>query len=312
MRAVIIPTCVSTVTGNTRCWIVRKRRSPTGEVPLPPVEGLHSPEKVDVQLTEEVIGRALVNSTGECTAENPEPGPLAQNIDEMLSEIRKEVTRPVCRPCISSNIDSLTTMHSNLNVPALLAALENYPDKVLSRRLADGFQFGFKVGYSGERRPRVCKNSKTATARPTIVKEMIQKEVDLGRYVGPFDHPPIPNLTCSPIALVPKGDKFRMINNLSYPRGDSINDAISDADAATQYERFDRAIDILLKQGKGAVMFKADIKSAFRNIPIHPDDFCLFGVQFDSLYYVDRNMFRSTYVLHNIRGSGNIFTVDGD
>ena len=89
---------------------------------------------------------------------------------------------------------------------------------------------------------------------------------------------------------MPKGEKFRMINNLSYPRGDSINTFISDQDSRTEYERFDRAVEILLKHGQGAFMFKADIKSAFRNIPIHPDDFCLFGVQFEGEFYVDRNL----------------------
>jgi hypothetical protein len=44
---------------------------------------------------------------------------------------------------------------------------------------------------------------------------------------------------------------------------------------------------ILQSLGKGAFMAKTDLKSAFRLIPIHPDDWNLLGVNWKSRYYVD-------------------------
>ena len=42
------------------------------------------------------------------------------------------------------------------------------------------------------------------------------------------------------------------------------------------------------KAGKGAKLVKVDIKSAFRLLPVHPDDFNLLGMYFGGMYYVDK------------------------
>ncbi len=39
-----------------------------------------------------------------------------------------------------------------------------------------------------------------------------------------------------------------------------------------QYVSVENAIQLVVKQGPGALMAKIDIKSAYRNVPIHPDD----------------------------------------
>ena len=39
--------------------------------------------------------------------------------------------------------------------------------------------------------------------------------------------------------------------------------------------------------GKNALMAKRDIKSAFRLLPIHPNDFHLLGIKVDDHYYID-------------------------
>ncbi|XP_061185481.1 uncharacterized protein LOC133193533 [Saccostrea echinata] len=40
--------------------------------------------------------------------------------------------------------------------------------------------------------------------------------------------------------------------------------------------------------GKGALLGKMDIKSAFRLLPIKPNDFCLLGFKFEGKYYIDK------------------------
>ena len=42
--------------------------------------------------------------------------------------------------------------------------------------------------------------------------------------------------------------------------------------------------------GSGALLAKADIKSAFRLIPIHPDDFCLLGIKVSDKIFVDKTL----------------------
>jgi hypothetical protein len=48
------------------------------------------------------------------------------------------------------------------------------------------------------------------------------------RIAGPFLSPPFQNLVCSPLGLIPKNipGKFRLIHDLSFPKGNSINSHI--------------------------------------------------------------------------------------
>ena len=154
-----------------------------------------------------------------------------------------------------------------------------------------GFKSGFDIAYQGPRVGRVSPNSPTLRGLESIVQEKIDKEVKMGRYVGPFASPPLPNLICSPLALVPKGaDDFRLINNLKLPIGTSVNSFIHPADATTVYQPFDHAVRLVLDQGQGAWMSRCDLKSAFRQVPLRVQDFALFGVAFQRKFYVDRNM----------------------
>jgi len=54
-----------------------------------------------------------------------------------------------------------------------------------------------------------------------------------------------------------------------------------------QYARLQDAIKLIQEVGQGAYLSKADIKSAFRLVPIHPDYYHLFGFCWRSKYYYD-------------------------
>ena len=47
---------------------------------------------------------------------------------------------------------------------------------------------------------------------------------------------------------------------------------------------------VVAELGKGALMAKADIESAFRLLPIHPEDFCLIGMKIGDLLFVDKSL----------------------
>lgn len=119
---------------------------------------------------------------------------------------------------------------------------------------------------------------------------VVNKEVSLGRVAGPFDVPPMLNLRISPIGLVPKatpGD-FRLIHHLSYPEGESVNDFIDQKVCSVQYAKFDDAVSMIQHLGNGALLAKADIKSAFRLLIVSPGDFELLGFRLDNKYYYDK------------------------
>ena len=138
--------------------------------------------------------------------------------------------------------------------------------------LVNGLSYGTPVGYTGPEKSRVSRNLILVTQHPEIVSTSLSKEINLGRVAGPFDVPPLPNLQCHPVGVVPKkhSTDWRTIYHLSYPEGDSINDYIPKDPYSLQYVRVDDAICIIKSLGLGSFMAKTDLKSAFRLIPVHP------------------------------------------
>ena len=141
----------------------------------------------------------------------------------------------------------------------------------------------------GPHKPRVSRNLISANQHPDVVKSNLCKEISLGRVAGPFSSSPLPNLQCHPVGVVPKkhSSEWRTIYHLSYPEGDSINDYIPKDPYALQDVRVDDAIRILKSLGPGSFMAKTDLKSAFRLIPVHPEDWHLLGIYWQQQYYVD-------------------------
>ena len=54
------------------------------------------------------------------------------------------------------------------------------------------------------------------------------------------------------------------------------------------YASFDKAVNIAVSAGRGAWLAKSDIKSAFRLLPVSPEDYELLGFSFDGSFYYDR------------------------
>ncbi len=126
----------------------------------------------------------------------------------------------------------------------------------------------------------MSRNLISASQYPEVVCANLTKEIQLGRIAGPFQSSPLPNFQCHPIGVVPKkhSAEWRTIYHLSYPEGDSVNDFVPKDPYSLQYVRVDDAIAILRLLGPGSFMAKTDLKSAFRLMPIHPDDWNLLGI----------------------------------
>ena len=182
--------------------------------------------------------------------------------------------------------------HTPVQLSTLLQLLVRYPNRKAADTLRSGFTVGFRLGFSGQREARDAPNLLSVKQAPTLALDKLMKEVDLGRMAGPFSTKPIENLRISPIGLVPKAEPgtFRLIHHLSYPDSDSVNSGIDRQLCTVQYTSFDEAVSMIAGAGPGALLAKADIQSAFRLIPIHPNDFCLLGIKVSDKIFVDKTL----------------------
>ena len=137
--------------------------------------------------------------------------------------------------------------------------------------------------YEGSIKFRAPDNLPTAKLDPQLIRDRLQKELQMGRMLGPFREPPFPDLMCSPVGLVPKKDtdEMHMIMHLSYLYGQSINDFINPVKASTSYQTFDDAIKLVVKQGRFCWISEGDVKLAFRVAPICFRDIKCLGIYFE-------------------------------
>ena len=180
-------------------------------------------------------------------------------------------------------------MPTPVNPDRFNSYLEGY-DPILRHEVIAGFRHGFALGFTGDPSGGLSDNLKTAKQHPNIVQTKIKIELDEGRFIGPFDTPPFSNYRTNPMGLVEKkgGSGFRLIHHLSYPHGSSVNDSIPREQCSVHYASIQDAIDSILHFDKPIFLAKSDIAHAFRNIPVHPDDYHLLGLQWEGEYYYDR------------------------
>ena len=154
--------------------------------------------------------------------------------------------------------------------------------------IIQGFTEGFRIGFVGPHVHSYARNHKSVTDNEQVFASKISKELSANRICGPFKVLPFPNLRVSPLGLIPKRDgDYRVIHDLSYPKGQGINADIPREFTHVQYETLDWVLDLIRKVGRGALIAKADIENAFRLLPIHPDDHELLGFCFNGYYYYD-------------------------
>jgi hypothetical protein len=94
----------------------------------------------------------------------------------------------------------------------------------------------------------------------------------------------------SPISLAEKfSSKKHLIVDLSAPREHpiypSINSLISKEEYSLSYVRIDDAISIICSLGKGALLCKTDITDAFKQLPVAPHLWNLYGIKWQDQYF---------------------------
>jgi len=155
--------------------------------------------------------------------------------------------------------------------------------------LLSGFSEGFRLNYTGPRVSIISKNLISAELHKNETRDKLDKEVKLGRILGPFDDKPISTMRVSPVGLVEKPDNgWRLITHLSFPNQFSVNDFIDSELCTVKYTSFDNVVNMIASQGKAAKIAKLDISQAFRLLIVNPADFDLLGIKFDGKFYIDK------------------------
>ena len=110
------------------------------------------------------------------------------------------------------------------------------------------------------------------------------------------------------MGAVPKSTpgRYRLIVDLSYPEGQSVNRRISEALGSLSYVSVEGAAQTVLHLGRGALLAKVDIRNAYRNIPVHSDDRWLLGLSWKGDIFID------TVLPFGLRSAPKIFNSVAD
>ena len=172
-----------------------------------------------------------------------------------------------------------------INTDYMRQMLRDYKDI----RVCDLLEFGFPLGFKGDENllpshDQIWKyrNHKGATDFAEHMIAYLEKENRNQAVLGPFKSNPFPNnLFISPLNSVPKKDnERRVILDLSYPRNSSINDFIVKDEYLGEkteiiFPKVDDFVELIKQKGRGCLLFKKDLRRAYRQISIDPGDYSL-------------------------------------
>ena len=120
--------------------------------------------------------------------------------------------------------------------------------------------------------------------------DKINSELAARRVRGPFGSLP-DYVKVSPFYVIPKSTpgKFRLIHNLSSPRGKSVNECIDPNMRSVSYCRCLDVAAFLSAKPESEVwyMAKVDMKDAYRCVPVYPGDWKYLGMRYKDKYFVD-------------------------
>ena len=148
-------------------------------------------------------------------------------------------------------------------------------------------EFGFPLDFN-RNCPLRCdnKNHSSATEYPNDVEAYIKEESDYQAILGPFPKNPIPGGHCSPFMTrsKPNSDRRRVIVDLSWPVGESVNAGIDkNMYLGSQFDLNFPSVDHITEEakriGRGALLYKVDVSRAFRHVKVDPGDYDLLVLQ---------------------------------
>ncbi len=200
-----------------------------------------------------------------------------------------------------------------LRAAAWQRMLADHLDRQLVEWMVRGIQQGFRIDYQHDSRDlrKSKQHLSSVQQQPEVVQDYLDREQGNGRVftVGKAGQAEALGVHRSPFGVIPKKGKpgcWRLIVDLSSPEGSSVNDGISADLSSLSYTSVDEVMRKVLEVGRGALMAKADIKQAYRNIPVHPEDRGLLGMQWKGQLLVDGCL------PFGLRSAPLLFTVTAD
>ena len=168
----------------------------------------------------------------------------------------------------------------------------SHPDQAQVDFVISGLSQGFHLGFNSlaVSLQSASHNMPSTSLQPTVIDQYLLKELEKGRIAGPFSISPIPHLHVSRFGIIPKKyqpGKWRLILDLSNPSGHSINDSIPKDPYSVHNMKVDDVIEGIMSYGRGTLLAKFDVESAYRNVPVHSDDRYLLGMKWRGKYFVD-------------------------
>ena len=211
--------------------------------------------------------------------------PYTQQLERLASK------QQVLQPSLPEHITDIVTP---VRIAFWRENLKHHPDQQFAHFILSGLENGFPIGFDASSRLKIASGNLTsAEAHPGVVSAYIQDELLHGQlgHVGPLEAAKQLNIQLNPLGAIPKKGKpgkWRLIMDLSSPKGLSVNDGISKEDCSFHYASVDLAVEQISQSGPGTLMAKMDIARAYRNIPVAPSDRRLLGLAWENQTYVDK------------------------
>ena len=135
-------------------------------------------------------------------------------------------------------------------------------------------------------------NHQSALRHKEAITAKINKELQAGRIEGPYQSIPYNNYQVSALCAAEKKQpgEYRLIHDLSWPKGDSVNDQIEVKKGKVHYQSMDNVIDTLVRLGPNTNMAIFDIEHAYKVLPIWPEDVPKMGFFWDGAFYFDKTL----------------------
>ena len=185
-------------------------------------------------------------------------------------------------------IEARLPVKSQLNISEWKSRLTNYWDQQLLQLLEFGFPLDFNRNCPLRREGT---NHSSAFEHPSDVDANIKEETEFNAILGPFHQNPIEGGHCSPFMTrhKPNSDRRRVIIDLSWPQGASVNSGINkNAYLESQFDLTFPSVDDITNEvkrlGRGALLYKVDVSRAFRHVKVDPGDYDLLGLEWGGTY----------------------------
>ena len=195
-----------------------------------------------------------------------------------------------CRPLEASGVpDEVGVVSSPLVANEWETVLAGHPDREFAEFVVRGIREGFRIGFDyicrlGEKIP---KNMRSASENRDPIDRYVRAEAQERRLIRLVGAAPV---RVSRVGVIPKPHqpgKWRLITDLSFPKGQSVNDGIGAEVCSVSYATVDQAVRCIKTLGRGALLAKFDIANAYRAVPVHPSDRLLLGLSWRGDTFVD-------------------------